>query len=273
MSRQPECPEPDDATARRAAQAVVCYDVDQLPPVDLALYHRARDGMTKVDEVTVPPRDGGHFSVPAGHFFRVVSVEGPQVGDMNLWNANDLSERFFSGKTRQMHATHVSTGDLLRRAVEKRTPMGEQVKRVMETGRLVTDELVWSLVREHLSDDQMAKGFLLDGFPRSEAQRTMLRDHLARLALTMSAVLCLNVDPEEVIRRNTARRLCPSCHRVYNVHTNPPGTEGVCDACGTDLLREGLELLDRSGSQSAPARFRAAVEPVGSMASPRPIGR
>jgi uncharacterized protein YcgI (DUF1989 family) len=61
----------------------------------------------------VPPRDARAFSVPAGHLFRILSIEGPQVGDLNIWNAHDLSERFFSGKTRALHATHVSTGDRL----------------------------------------------------------------------------------------------------------------------------------------------------------------
>jgi uncharacterized protein YcgI (DUF1989 family) len=69
--------------------------------------------MSKVEELTVPPRDAAAFRVPAGHLFRIVSIDGPQVGDLNLWNAHDLSERFFSGKTRALHATHVSTGDRL----------------------------------------------------------------------------------------------------------------------------------------------------------------
>ena len=69
--------------------------------------------MTKIGETIVPPREARAFDVPAGHFFRIVSVEGPQVGDLNLWNAANLSERFFSGKTRALHATHVSTGDRL----------------------------------------------------------------------------------------------------------------------------------------------------------------
>jgi uncharacterized protein YcgI (DUF1989 family) len=104
---------PLDADKRRAARPLVCYEVDQLPPSNLALYQQARENMHKVSEMTVPPRDGGTFEVPAGSFFRIVSVEGSQVGDLNLWNAHDLSERFFSGKTRQLHATHVSTGDRL----------------------------------------------------------------------------------------------------------------------------------------------------------------
>jgi uncharacterized protein len=105
--------EPADAAARRARPLTICYPVESLPKPDMALLSRAREHLTKIDEVTVAPRDAEAFSVPAGHFFRIIGVDGPQVGDLNLWNINDLSERFFSGKTRQLHATHVSTGDRL----------------------------------------------------------------------------------------------------------------------------------------------------------------
>jgi hypothetical protein len=104
---------PLDAAARRAARPVVCYSVERLPPYDGAFYARVRHDLTKIAEVIVPPREARAFNVPAGHVFRIVSIEGPQVGDLNLWNAHDLSERFFSGKTRALHATHVSTGDRL----------------------------------------------------------------------------------------------------------------------------------------------------------------
>jgi len=104
---------PKDAQQRKSAKPVVCYKVENLPEFDKDFYENARAKLTKVSEVLVQPRDGESFSVPAGHFFRIVSVEGPQVGDLNLWNANDLSEHFFSGKTRQLHATHVTTGDRL----------------------------------------------------------------------------------------------------------------------------------------------------------------
>lgn len=110
MRRPPEFPAPADAATRRARPAVVCYPVETLPAPDMAWLNRARASLKKIDEVIVPPRDGRSFSVPAAHFFRITSVEGPQVGDLNLWNAKDLSERFFSGKTRALHATHVSTG-------------------------------------------------------------------------------------------------------------------------------------------------------------------
>jgi uncharacterized protein YcgI (DUF1989 family) len=104
---------PADADRRRAEPAIVCYEVSQLPTFDAGFYDTARQTMQKVDEVTVAPRDASTFDVKAGQFFRIVSVEGPQVGDLNLWNAHNIEERFFSGKTRQLHATHVSTGDRL----------------------------------------------------------------------------------------------------------------------------------------------------------------
>jgi uncharacterized protein YcgI (DUF1989 family) len=113
MKRAPETAAPADAQQRRAAKPVVVYAVDRVPRFDEAFYASARQGLTKIGEVIVQPRDAAAFEVPAGHFFRIVSIEGPQVGDLNVWNAHDLSERFFSGKTRALHATHVSTGDRL----------------------------------------------------------------------------------------------------------------------------------------------------------------
>jgi uncharacterized protein YcgI (DUF1989 family) len=101
---------PADAAERRNAPPVIVYTGAGLPAYDAAFYAAARDGAEKVSEIIVLPRDGRAFSVPAGHFFRIVSVDGPQVGDLNLWNAHDLTERFFSGKTRALHATHVTTG-------------------------------------------------------------------------------------------------------------------------------------------------------------------
>ncbi|WP_406720273.1 DUF1989 domain-containing protein [Thioclava litoralis] len=106
----PEHAAPQDAAARKSIAPVICYPVETLPKPDLAAYRAARAGATKSDEVIVPPRDGRCFHVKAGQFFRISSVEGPQVGDLNLWSA-DFSERFYSGKTRALHGTHLSTGD------------------------------------------------------------------------------------------------------------------------------------------------------------------
>lgn len=103
---------PEDAQSRRQIAPVICYPVDALPPPDLPALHKVRDGWEQISETLVPPRDARCFDVPAGHFCRIVSIEGPQVGDLNLWSA-DLSERFFSSKTRALHGTHLSTGDRL----------------------------------------------------------------------------------------------------------------------------------------------------------------
>jgi uncharacterized protein YcgI (DUF1989 family) len=104
---------PVDADHLRAIPPVVCYPVEALPPANMKLYRDARTALELVDSITVAPREGGCFKAPAGHFFRIISIEGSQVGDLNLWNAHDLAERFYSGKTRALHATHVTTGDRL----------------------------------------------------------------------------------------------------------------------------------------------------------------
>ena len=102
---------PGDADARRAVQPVIVYPNGTLAPPDLGLYRSARAGASKTGEVLVQPREGGCFHVPAGGFFRIISVEGPQVGDLNLWNAQNLDEHFYSGKTRAIHGTHITTGE------------------------------------------------------------------------------------------------------------------------------------------------------------------
>ena len=113
MKYKPENSEPADAATRRAVRPVICYPTENLPLPNVDIYAEARHHLKQVDEIIVEPRDAETFHVPAGHFCRIVSVEGPQVGDLNLWNAADINERFFSGKTRALNGTHVSTGDRL----------------------------------------------------------------------------------------------------------------------------------------------------------------
>lgn len=126
-------PPPPDAATRRAAPAIICYPVAGLPPVDPAFCAGVTAGATMVDSVTVPPRDGRAFRVPAGHLFRILCVDGPQVGDLNLWCADDLDERFYSGKTRQLHASHLTTGDRLWSSLPHLRPMAT----------IVADSLDW----------------------------------------------------------------------------------------------------------------------------------
>lgn len=111
MKPEPQTPAPDDATVRKAVAPVICYPVDTLPLPDMELYNKARKAMEKTTEILVPPRDAATFEVPAGHFFRIISTEGPQVGDLNLWARDNLAERFYSGKTRALHGTHLGVGD------------------------------------------------------------------------------------------------------------------------------------------------------------------
>ena len=105
--------EPKDAQARRARPVVVCYPTETLPQVTLAASAARREGAELRQRLSVPPRSAACIDVPAGHFARIVSVEGPQVGDLNIWNSHNLAEHFYSGKTRALHGTHVSTGDSL----------------------------------------------------------------------------------------------------------------------------------------------------------------
>jgi uncharacterized protein len=124
---------PVDAGARRAITPVICYPTDTLPQPDMASYLRAASGAQEVARVIVPQRDARTFHVPAGHIFRITSIDGPQVGDLNLFNAHDLRERFFSGKTRALHGTHVSTGDRLWSNLPHLRPMAT----------VLTDTLAW----------------------------------------------------------------------------------------------------------------------------------
>ncbi|MEX0281146.1 MAG: urea carboxylase-associated family protein [Arenibacterium sp.] len=114
---------PTDAEDRRAIPPVICYPNDTLPEPPLSAYRAAREGAERIAQVTVPPRDARCFKVPAGHFFRISSIEGPQVGDLNLWSAINLEERFFAGKTRALHGTHVTMGERLWSSLPYLRPM------------------------------------------------------------------------------------------------------------------------------------------------------
>lgn len=120
---RPVHPAPADAAARRTLPPAICYPAEGVPGLDPAAIDAARKGWRKEAEVLVPAREGRTFEVPAGWFFRIVSVEGPQVGDLNLWAAGNLAERFYSGKTRALHGTHLSTGDRLWSAFPYLRPM------------------------------------------------------------------------------------------------------------------------------------------------------
>ncbi len=101
---------PTDIKSRVGAQPVICYSNDDIND-NLQILHEARKHIKQIDEIIVPPRDAKTFKVKSGNFFRIESIEGPQVGDLNLFQADNLEEKFYSGKTRALYGTHVSVGD------------------------------------------------------------------------------------------------------------------------------------------------------------------
>jgi adenylate kinase len=128
----------------------------------------------------------------------------------------------------------ISTGDLLRRAVRERTPLGIEAAAAMKRGELVQDEIVLGLVRERIGRPDCGDGYVLDGYPRNLSQA---RDIEALDRDRPEIVFSLDVAEEEIVRRLTARRSCPGCEAVYNLEARKPDREGVCDVCGGALFR------------------------------------
>lgn len=124
----------------------------------------------------------------------------------------------------------VSSGDLLRDAVARGTELGLKAKEVMAAGQLVSDDIVLGLIRERLSRADAAKGFILDGFPRNSQQARALSELLEQLHQPLEAVLLLDVDRDALLQRLAGRRTCPTCGRVYNIASLPPGATR-CTAC------------------------------------------
>jgi adenylate kinase len=132
---------------------------------------------------------------------------------------------------------HVSTGDMLRAAVKEGTELGLVAKRYMDAGELLPDEVVVSIIRERLAQPDAARGFLLDGFPRTIEQARTLDEMLAVSGRKLTTVLLIDVPEEELVQRLSGRRACRVCGRGCNVVFDPPKVEGVCDACGGDLFQ------------------------------------
>lgn len=146
------------------------------------------------------------------------------------------------GTQAQFIASHlsipkISTGDIFRANVSGGTELGKLAKQYMDRGDLVPDEVTIAMVRDRLSEPDAQEGFLLDGFPRNVPQAEVLKKMLAEWGTGLDIVLELVVDDEEVVRRLAGRRTCRSCGKVWHVDFDPPGKEGVCDACGGQLFQ------------------------------------
>jgi adenylate kinase len=134
----------------------------------------------------------------------------------------------------QLGIAHLSTGDLLRGAVECRTELGRQAEEYMNRGQLVPDEVMIGLIREVLAG---LDGWILDGFPRTLPQAEALAAMLAEQGQTIDHVLLIDVDAEVIVERLTSRMVCPVCNTVYNILTMRTKEDGKCDKCGADLVR------------------------------------
>jgi len=124
---------------------------------------------------------------------------------------------------------HLSTGDMLRDAVRRMTPEGIKAEEYMNSGRLVPDDVVLSIVEKRIRE---SNGFLLDGFPRTIPQAQALEK-----ITPLDAVIDIEVDFNVLLQRLTGRRTCPKCGAVYHILYNPPGKEGICDRCSTSLVQ------------------------------------
>lgn len=137
---------------------------------------------------------------------------------------------------RRLGVPRYATGDILREAVRAETAVGREAKRYMDGGELVPDDVVTRIVAEALRRDEAARGFVLDGFPRTVAQAEALDQELRALGSELDAVAYFDVPERELIRRATGRRVCSSCGATYNLYSDAPKASGLCDRCGGALV-------------------------------------
>ena len=143
---------------------------------------------------------------------------------------------------------HISTGDIFRSNLKGGTALGLEAKKYMDKGELVPDSVTNDMVRDRLTQNDAANGFLLDGYPRNVAQAEVLRTALSNLNLKLDAALELNVDNDEVITRLSGRRTCSNCGKVWHIVYEKPAREGVCDSCNGELIQredDKAEVISR----------------------------
>lgn len=137
----------------------------------------------------------------------------------------------------ELNIPHISTGDMFRAAVKEETPLGLEAKSYMDQGQLVPDRVTIGIVKERLGKDDCARGFLLDGFPRTVPQAEALDQLLKEMNRELDHVLYIEVVEEELLRRLTGRWICRDCGATYHVLFAPPKHDGVCDRCGGELYQ------------------------------------
>ncbi len=141
--------------------------------------------------------------------------------------------------SKQYGIPQVATGDLLRKAVADKTPLGLKIKSYLDQGKLGPDVVIVQLIKERVAKPDCKNGFLLDGFPRTMGQAKEL-ERMTDIDLVLSIV----VDSEALVERAVGRRTCPKCSAVYHIRFNPPMNEGICEKCGAKLVQRDDDKED-----------------------------
>ncbi len=136
--------------------------------------------------------------------------------------------------SQELGLLHISTGDMLREAVKKGTPLGRKAKEYMDRGELVPDELMVAMIEEVMPE---GSGVILDGFPRTTVQAQALEDMLGRYQREVSCVVLFDLEDEVIVERLSGRRICPKCGAVYHVKYSPPKVDNLCDVCSAELIQ------------------------------------
>jgi adenylate kinase len=161
---------------------------------------------------------------------RIILLGGPGAGKGT--QANFIKDKY--------GIPQISTGDMLRAAVKEGTPLGIEAKKVMDAGGLVSDDIILGLVKERIANDDCANGFLFDGFPRTLAQAESLKEQ----GVDIDAVVEIDVDDDEIIKRMSGRRVHPASGRTYHIVFNPPKEEGKDDDTGEPLVQRDDDRED-----------------------------
>ena len=143
--------------------------------------------------------------------------------------------------TKMDGSVQISTGDILRGAVAAGTELGKKAEAAMKAGDLVSDDLIMGIMEERLKEDDCKAGYLLDGFPRTIPQAEALKVLLQKMGEKLDFAVEIDVPREVILDRLTTRRTCSSCGEIYNVKSNPPKVEGVCDKCGGAVVQRDDE--------------------------------
>lgn len=139
---------------------------------------------------------------------------------------------------------HISTGDMLRQAIKDQTEIGLKAQEYINAGGLVPDEVIHGIILERLGQDDIKKGFLFDGYPRTVNQAIDLDDILKTLNMKIDYIINLDVDDEVIKERITGRRTCSKCKEIYHIKNMPPKVDGICDKCGGELITRKDDTLE-----------------------------